>query len=84
MTLHSIGRWFALKYQAQAHERGYQHAARNLRKQGVPIDVARAILFGDGRRNVGVGTLVGYASGTYAMFGYASGIDRFATQENPR
>ena len=32
------------KYQAQAQESGYYHAARNLRKQGYPLEIARAIL----------------------------------------
>ena len=42
----SAGWWFAHKYQAQAAEVGVQQAARNMRKQGVPIEVALAVLAG--------------------------------------
>ncbi len=40
------GAWFMHKYRAQARESGYFNAARNLRKQGVPIEVALTLLLG--------------------------------------
>lgn len=40
------GAWFVNKYRAQAKEGGYFNAARNLRKQGVPIEVALVVLLG--------------------------------------
>ena len=40
------GFWFMHKYRAQAREGGYFNAARNLRKQGVPIEVALVMLLG--------------------------------------
>lgn len=42
----TIGQYFANKYRTQAKESSYHQAARNLRKQGVPLNVARLILFG--------------------------------------
>jgi hypothetical protein len=36
--------WFREKYREQAKNNGVQYAARNLRKQGVPIEYAVAIL----------------------------------------
>lgn len=39
-----IGWWFAGKYQERARIAGVQAAARQLRKQGVPIEVALDIL----------------------------------------
>lgn len=39
-----IGAWFYAKYRIQARKLGVYQAARNLRKQGVPIEIARAIL----------------------------------------
>lgn len=36
--------WFREKYREQAELAGIQHAARNLRKQGVPVEYAVAIL----------------------------------------
>ena len=42
----AAGWWFTLKYHAQAAEVGVQQAARNMRKQGVPIEVALAVLAG--------------------------------------
>lgn len=36
--------WFAEKYRQQARDHGIAHAARNLRKQGVPVEYAIAIL----------------------------------------
>ena len=47
-TLHGVGHWFAQKYRAAAAERGHFVVALQLRKQGVPLDVALAILFGRG------------------------------------
>ena len=38
------GQWFIDHYRARAAESGIYAAARQLRKQGVPIDVALAIL----------------------------------------
>jgi hypothetical protein len=40
--------WFADKYRDQAREQGIAHAARNLRKQGVPVEYAIAMLTGKG------------------------------------
>ena len=40
------GVWFLRKYRAQAREGGYFNAARNLRKQGVPLEVAMVVLLG--------------------------------------
>ncbi len=40
-----IGLWVRCKYQRLAKEVGYYQAARNLRKQGYPLEVALAILF---------------------------------------
>ncbi len=42
----AIAEFFTTKYRQQAREAGYQRAAANLRKQGVPLDVARRILLG--------------------------------------
>ena len=39
-----IGAFMLEKYRAQAAQSGVYQAARNLRKQGVPIEVARMIL----------------------------------------
>lgn len=38
--------WFTNKYRQQAREHGIAHAARNLRKQGVPVQFAVRILVG--------------------------------------
>lgn len=40
------GQWIITKYRAQAQQVGTQQAARNLRKQGVPLAVARLVLLG--------------------------------------
>ena len=45
-TYLSAGRWLVNKARLQAREVGYQQAARNLRKQGVPLNVALIILLG--------------------------------------
>ena len=42
----SAGNWLCHKYRRQAEDQGVQHAARNMRKQGVPLDVALAVLVG--------------------------------------
>jgi hypothetical protein len=42
----AIGHYFSDKYQAAALERGYRAAAAQLRKQGVPLEVAYRIFFG--------------------------------------
>lgn len=39
-----IGDWFVAKYRKLASEVGTFQAARNLRKQGVPLEVALLIL----------------------------------------
>lgn len=38
--------WFREKYREQAKLNGTQYAARNLRKQGVPVEYAVGILAG--------------------------------------
>ncbi len=43
---HQIGEFFTQKYREQARAVGYQQAAKNLRKQGVPLEVARLVLLG--------------------------------------
>lgn len=43
-TFYAAGRWLADKARKQAATLGVQQAARNLRKQGVPIELALAIL----------------------------------------
>lgn len=43
-TLHGLGYWLVQKYRTAARERGYFAVAAQLRKQGVPLDVARFIL----------------------------------------
>lgn len=43
----AVGDWFADKYRQQAADVGYLQAARNLRKQGVPLGIARLILLGE-------------------------------------
>jgi hypothetical protein len=45
-TYISAGRWIVGKARQQAREVGYQQAARNLRKQGVPLPIALVILLG--------------------------------------
>jgi hypothetical protein len=45
-TYISAGRWIVGKARQQARESGYQQAARNLRKQGVPLSLALVILLG--------------------------------------
>ena len=45
-TYISAGRWIVGKARRQAAEVGYQQAAKNLRKQGVPLNVALIILLG--------------------------------------
>ena len=39
-----VGRWLIAKARGQAAEHGIQQAARNLRKQGAPLELALAIL----------------------------------------
>lgn len=43
-TIHNAGRWLVLKARQQQARQGTQAAARNLRKQGVPLSLALAIL----------------------------------------
>lgn len=38
--------WFIDKYRSQAQRLGVQQTARNLRKQGVPLEVALEVLAG--------------------------------------
>lgn len=40
------GQWIITKYRAQARRVGYQRVAANLRKQGVPLAIARLVLLG--------------------------------------
>lgn len=40
----AVGLWMLGKYSLQAHESGAERAARNLRKQGVPLQIALLIL----------------------------------------
>lgn len=42
-----ISTYYKKKYREQAAVSGYYQAAKNLRKQGVPLDIARQILFID-------------------------------------
>lgn len=44
LSLHAIGYWLATKCRRQAAEVGVYQVARNLRKQGVPLDVALTLL----------------------------------------
>lgn len=41
---HGIGYWLTRKYRRQRRERGVRAAAANLRRQGVPVDLALRIL----------------------------------------
>ena len=41
-----IGNWFISKYRLQAAKTGVQSTARAMRKQGIPIEVALAVLCG--------------------------------------
>jgi len=43
----AIAKFFVVKYRTQAMVSGHYQAAKNLRKQGVPLEVARMILFGN-------------------------------------
>jgi hypothetical protein len=45
----AIAEFFVVKYRTQAMVSGHFQTARNLRKQGVPLEVARMILFGERR-----------------------------------
>jgi hypothetical protein len=45
----AIAEFFVVKYCMQAAVSGHYQAAKNLRKQGVPLEVARMILFGERR-----------------------------------
>lgn len=42
----AVGVWLARKAQAQAQAAGTLQAAKNLRKQGVPLDIALLLLAG--------------------------------------
>lgn len=44
MDLYSVGQWFVDNYRRRARESGVQVAARQMRKQGIPLDVALAVL----------------------------------------
>ena len=39
-----LGYWIRLKYQMRVNESGYYIVARQLRKQGIPLEIARLIL----------------------------------------
>lgn len=43
-TDYIIGYWLRIKYRTLASEVGYYQVAKNLRKQGIPLEMARAIL----------------------------------------
>lgn len=43
-AINTIGAFFAHKAIRMAHSHGIAHAARMLRKQGVPVEMAAAIL----------------------------------------
>ena len=45
----AIAEFFVVKYTTQAMVSGHYQAAKNLRKQGVPLEVAMMILFGERR-----------------------------------
>lgn len=45
-TFSGIGYWFVRKYRTAALERGHFAVAQQLRKQGVPLEVARLVLLG--------------------------------------
>lgn len=50
-TVMSVGVEICLKYTKAAMKNGYYQTAKNLRKQGIPLDLALDILFGPyGRR----------------------------------
>jgi len=44
LSASDIGLWVQTKYRRIASESGYYHAAKALRKQGYPLELARAIL----------------------------------------
>lgn len=46
----AIGQWLVAKARRQAAAQGVQPAARNLRKQGLPLELALAILAPRGPR----------------------------------
>lgn len=46
---YTISDFFVAKYRTQAAVSGHYQAAKNLRKQGVPLEMAVLILFGDRR-----------------------------------
>jgi hypothetical protein len=46
---YTISDFFVAKYCTQAMVLGHYKAAKNLRKQGVPLEMAMLILFGDRR-----------------------------------
>lgn len=48
-TAHVLGHWLMHKARKQQAEVGTYHAARNLKKQGVPLDFALDILVPLGR-----------------------------------
>ncbi len=48
-TSQTVGRWLMQKARKQQAEQGTYHAARNLKKQGVPLDYALDILVPLGR-----------------------------------
>ena len=45
-----VGGWLLAKWQARLHDTGrdFQTVARQMRKQGYPLEVARAVLLGVG------------------------------------
>lgn len=43
-NLETIGLYVVSKYRRQANQKGVQAAARNMRKQGLPLDLALLVL----------------------------------------
>ena len=43
-TFYIIGLWLRIKYRMRVKEVGYYVVAKQLRKQGIPLEVARLIL----------------------------------------
>jgi hypothetical protein len=42
----AVGRWFTFKFRRNARSYGFDHAARQMKKLGVPHAIVRLILFG--------------------------------------
>lgn len=44
--IQTVGAYFVAKWNQRAREKGTEHAARMMRKQGIPLDVALVVLVG--------------------------------------